>query len=299
MLNNNALSQTRQVNPPHEHTGYLWAGLGILCFCLTLPVTKIMLPDFSPMFIALGRSAIAGIIAVLLLWRAKAPLPSLKQVVWLISSSIGIVFGFPILSALAMQSTSATHGGIIAALLPLSTAIAATLITREKQSQRFWLYAFLASSLVLVFSLTAATGAINQGDLWLVLSLPLGALGYATGGYLSKQMPAWQVICWTLILCLPITLPYTVVYWPTTVSDVATNSWFGLIYVALFSQLLGFFFWNKGLALGGIAKVSQLQLLQPFGTLIAASWLLGEVFEAHNLMACAAVVVLVYLGKRA
>lgn len=277
--------------------GYLWAALGVACFCLTLPITKNISHSFNAFFIAFGRCAIAGIAAGLLLWFYRAPLPAKKHWGLLLCTAQGVVVVFPLLSALAMQTTPASHGGVIAALLPLGTALAATFFTGEKLSIKFWCCAITASCVVMGFMLMRSGHIFIAGDFWLLLSLPFACIAYAAGGQLSKSLPGWQVISWVLVLCLPLSIPLAWLNAPP-LNNVQHASWGYLMYLALFSQWLGFFFWNKGLALGGIARISQIQLLQPFGTLVAALVLLGEQIPAAAFVACSFVVLLVYFGRK-
>lgn len=298
------------LSPPHNltqassntglriHPSIFWGLAGVLCFSLTLPVTRLISSDFHPVFIGMGRCVLAAIVALALLLIDRAALPSPAQLWRLGLMSAGVVFGFPILSALAMTSVSASHGSVIAALFPMGTALAATVIASERPSKQFWLCCTLASFLVLGFSLQSASGALRMGDWALLLSLPLASIGYAMGGQLAKSLGGWRVICWALVLSLPITLPLSFAYAPESGQEISITSWSGFVYLALFSQLFGFFFWNKGLATGGIAKISQLQLLQPFFTLIAAAVLLAEGFGIGTMAVCAAVMLLIYIGRQ-
>lgn len=282
---------------PIMSSGIAWGLIGVACFSLTLPITRYISADFHPLFIGMGRCVLAGLVALLILCCKRAIIPNIKQLKQLAIVASGVVFGFPILSAVAMQSVPASHGGVIAALLPLGTALVACLITGERPSRRFWLCSSCATTLVLGLALTRSVGGFQIGDWALLASLPLASLGYAYGGLLAKSIPGWQVICWALVLSLPLTLPLALYFSPNDWQQIPAIHWSGFIYLALFSQLFGFFFWNKGLALGGIAKISQLQLLQPFGTLLAASWLLGEAITVTTMVVCLLVVILVMCGR--
>lgn len=296
-----SLSPPIKMNNPvpwHFHPSVLWGLGGVLCFSLTLPVTRLISADFHPVFIGIGRCVLAAIMALTLLLIDRASLPSPTQLWRLGVMATGVVFGFPILSALAMTTVTASHGGVIVALFPMGTALAATIIASERPSRQFWLCCILASTLVLGFSLQSASGSLKMGDWALLLSLPLASIGYAMGGHLAKSLGGWRVICWALVLSLPITLPLSAIFAPEHWREIPASSWSGFIYLALFSQLFGFFLWNRGLAMGGIAKVSQLQLLQPFMTLLAAAVLLSEGIGLSTIVVCIAVMFLVYLGRR-
>lgn len=276
----------------------VWGLAGVLCFSLTLPVTRLISADFHPLFIAMGRCVLASLLALLLLSSRRVIQPSPKQLRQLALTSLGVVFGFPILSAIAMTSVPASHGGVVIALLPLGTALAATLIAAERCSKNFWRCSLAATVLVTGYALLQAQGTLQMGDIALLLSLPLASMGYAMGGHLAKSMPGWQVICWVLVISLPLTAPLAAFFAPTNMQQIPMSSWSGFVYLALFSQLFGFFFWYKGLAMGGIARASQLQLLQPFATLLFAWWLLAEVIPASAALVCAAVAGLIYWGRK-
>ena len=278
----------------------LWLGfLAIVLFGMTLPASRVSVQFFDPLTVGFGRSAIASVIAVVLLWLFKAPLPTRRQWKLLSLTAAGVVVGFPLLSSLAMYHMEASHGGVIMGILPLLTALIGALLSREHLSKQFWLCSVAGAVVVSGFAARNGVAGISPGDGLLLLGIVLSAMGYAIGGKLSKEMPGWQVICWALVVAAPISWAGYLWQGTSPVND-ATGvlGWFSFLYLALVSQLFGFFLWNKGLALGGIAKVSQVQLLQPFVTLLIASVWLGEQIGLLTLVCALGVVALVYLGRR-
>ncbi|OMH34064.1 hypothetical protein BGP75_13195 [Motiliproteus sp. MSK22-1] len=272
--------------------------VGVTAFGLTLPATKIAVAELDPIFIGVGRSAVAGIIAAVLLWASASKRPNTAQLLQLSLVAIGVVLGFPLMSALGMQTLPASHGGVMLAILPLLTAAIATYITGEKNSRLFWICSLLAGLLVIAYAARNGLDSWKPGDWWLSGAVILAAWGYAVGGQLSKQLGGWQVICWALVLTLPITIPVSLWLRPSALENISVLSWSSFLYLCLISQLLGFFAWNRGLALGGVTRVSQVQLIQPFITLLASSWLLGEILEKSTLLCAALVVGLVFVGYR-
>ncbi len=281
-----------------ERLGLLLGMAGVLCFGMTLPATRLALEGFDPWFIALGRAALAGLVSgvLLLLWRS--PLPGRELWPGLALVSLGVVFGFPLFSTWAMQHVPAGHGGVVLAILPLATAAAGTLRNGERPSAGFWLFALLGSASVVAFSLYQSRGAIVPADLALLAGLILAALGYAEGARVSRRIGAAATICWALVLSLPLTLPASLWLFSGAQLPGAAAPWLGFLYVSLFSQLLAFFVWYRGLDLGGVARVSQLQLLMPFVTLAGAALLLGEAIEPATLGFAALACVIVGLGRR-
>jgi drug/metabolite transporter (DMT)-like permease len=214
-----------------------------------------------------------------------------------------VVVGFPLFSSLAMKDLPAMHGAIITGLLPLATAVAAVLLARERPSAAFWLCAIAGAALVSAFALSEG-GGLTWGDSSLLLAVALGALGYARGGVLSREISGDLVISWALVLFLPMTVGVAIWSiwsgWAFLVppAEVRLVSWLGFLYVSLFSMWIGFFFWYRGLAAGGVARVGQLQLLQPFLTVVIAALLLGESLEWKTIGFAAAVIVTVAIGRR-
>ncbi|MGV3654754.1 MAG: DMT family transporter [Noviherbaspirillum sp.] len=278
-------------------------GLGLIsvaAFALTLPLSKLLLAHLTALQIGLFRSILAGIAAVPILLLAKAPLPDLSQLKRLLLISSGIVYGFPILTAVGMQYVPVSHGGVVLAALPLSTAIFGTLITKDRPPKAFWIVAIAGFLTVLAFTiLRNGIGGVYLGDLALFAAVILAGLGYAQGGALSKEMRGWQVMCWTLVVSLPLLIPLTiVVYQHSLVMSLDRTSLAALAFLAFVNSLAGFFLWNRALAVGGIQKISQLQLLQPFITYGYAVALMGESLDWLTLGVCALVIGLVALSRK-
>ncbi len=289
----NELEQQHQINK-----GMLLGLAGVIVFSLTLPVTRLITPYFDPIFIGLGRSVIAAIPAIILLFLFKQSFPNRGQLKRLLITAIGVIAGFPIFTALAMQTVPASHGSVVIGLLPLMTAVFAVLISNERPSLGFWIAAIIGALLVVIYSLLQGGMAFHVGDVYLVIASILGALGYAMGGTIAKEMGGWQVICWVNVIGFPFSLFGA--YWvmPEIFTAISTTSWLGFFYLALISQLFGFFLWYKGLVLGGIARVSQTQLLQPFFSIIAAIILLGEAVNFRTYLFAFAVVIAIWVTRK-
>ena len=288
----------------HEVQG-LWLGLlGVVMFSMTLPVTRLAVgspdaPFMTGYFIAFGRAAVAGLLSVAYLFWVKAPIPTLKHCRSLGMVSIGVVFGFPLLTSLAMRYVPAAHASVITGVLPLATAALAARVNRQRPSMGFWLCAFGGCGLVLGFAVlrSGQSGWWPQtADLMLLAAMALGAIGYVWGGRLSTEMPAQQVISWALVISLPLTLPLAWLSQP--LDPVPWSAWAGFAYVSLFSMWLGFFAWYRGLALGGTVKVSQVQLLQPFLGMLFAIPILGETLDLLTIGFGLAVVATVFIGRK-
>ena len=277
---------------------YTLAFIGIAMFSITLPMTRIAVTQMSPVFVSFGRAAIAGLLALGVLIYQRAARPQGSDWGWLLGTIIGVVFGFPLFSSIAMKSVAAAHGAIITGLLPLATIIAGALLLGERPSIKFWVWALLGSALVVCFALLRGGGQPVSGDWAMIAAILLGALGYACGGHLSKKLGGIQTICWALVLSLPINLVVSVLNWQQQYLDANVMTWVGLGYVSVFSMFLGFFFWYGGLALGGIAKIGQVQLMQPFMTVLFAAWLNHEPFEFSTALFALGVILTVAMGRQ-
>jgi drug/metabolite transporter (DMT)-like permease len=277
----------------------LWLGfLGVAIFGATLPVTKLALADFSPWFITFARALLAGVAAAVTLAVLRRPAPWARWAA-ILASSLMLVVGFPGFMAVAMQSVPASHGGVVLGILPLATAIMASLIAGERPSLAFWGWGLAGAGLVLAFTLRESGLQIVPGDVWLFASGLCAATGYVIFGKLSRDMPGWEVICWALVASLPVTAIGSILTWNAAFAAASAASWAALGYAAFFSMFLGFFAWNAGLARGGIARVSQVQLLQSFVTIAVAAVLLGEDISTATLAFAAAVAFVVWMGRRA
>jgi drug/metabolite transporter (DMT)-like permease len=273
--------------------------LGVVVFGGTLPFTRLAVEALDPWFVSAGRAALSGCLAALVLLLARRPLPRGRDWAELALAAVCLVAGFPLFTALAMQSVDASHGGVVLGILPLATAAVGCLLTGERASTGFWGAAVAGAVLVTGFALRDGGGTFAMGDLLLLGAVASSALGYVLSGRLAGRFGGWEVISWLLVISLPVTVPAAILLAPANPEAVPVRSWVGFAYVTLFSQYLGFFAWNAGLALGGIARVSQLQLLQTFVTLLIAAWLNGERVDALTWLVAVAVVALVLAARRA
>ncbi|MCW8313647.1 DMT family transporter [Sphingobacterium sp. InxBP1] len=255
--------------------GWLNGLIGVMIFSGSLPATRIAVLDLDPLFVTVARASIAGVLALIVLLITKEKFPDKTQLLSLGIVSLGVVIGFPLLSALALLYVTSAHSIVFVGILPLSTAIFGIFRGGERPRPIFWVFSILGSSLVVSYALMQGVSS-SIGDLLMLLAIILCGLGYAEGGKLSKTLGGWQVISWALILSLPIAIPLSFLYYPTSVAQVSIGAWTGLAYVSFFSMFIGFVFWYKGLAQGGIASVGQLQLLQPFFGMSLAAGILHE-----------------------
>ena len=290
---------------PSQQRRGLWLGfIGVVIFALTLPFTRLAVgtpdaPLMSGVFVAMGRAvAAAALSAAWLLW-VRAAWPQRRHWPALAMTALGVVLGFPLLTSIAMREVQAVHASVIVGVLPLATAAVGALLHRQRPSLGFWVCAAAGSALVVAFAVLHSGQAglhLHPADVLLLGAMLCAALGYGYGARLSQQMPAEQVICWALLLALPVTLPLALWSWPT--QPLPASAWGAFGYVAVFSMWLGFFAWYRGLALGGTVRVSQVQLAQPFLSMVFAVPLLGESLDASTLTFGLAVVATVFMGKR-
>jgi drug/metabolite transporter (DMT)-like permease len=250
--------------------------LGVVIFSGSLPATRIAVADFSPLFLTSARAVIAAVLGAAMLWGLRQERPGLSDIGSLAVVSLGVVVGFPLLTALALQHINAAHSIVFIGLLPLCTAIFGVLRGGERPRPAFWLFSILGGSLVAGFALLQSGPGSLAGAALMVGAILLCGLGYAEGAMLSRRLGGWQVISWSLLLSLPAMAVFTLATLPAEWSGIGGEAWLGLTYVSVFSMLVGFVFWYRGLALGGIAVVGQLQLLQPLFGLTLAALLLGE-----------------------
>jgi drug/metabolite transporter (DMT)-like permease len=279
--------------------GYLFGFLGVLVFSLTLPFTRIAVAELDPLFISLGRTVLAAAAAILVLLATRQAWPANADIKQLLIVAAGVVFGFPICSAIAMQTVPASHGGVVLGALPLATAIMSTIFAGERPSPAFWFWSLAGSLAVIAFTIWDTGFLLQAGDTFLLLALILAGIGYAAGGNLSRSLGGWQVICWALIVALPVTLPATLYLWQSVKPGVSAASWWSFAYLALMSQFLGFFAWNRGLAIGGVSKVGQVQLLQTFLTLGFSALINREFITMHMIAFALIVAACVWFGRRA
>jgi len=256
--------------------GWLNGLLGVIIFSGSLPATRIAVLDLDPFFVTVARASIAGLLALIVLLISKEKLPQKTQFLSLGIVALGVVIGFPLLSALALRYVTSAHSIVFVGILPVSTAVFGIIRGGERPRPVFWIFSIFGSLLVVGYALKQGIASSPISDILMLLSVILCGLGYAEGGKLSKTLGGWQVISWALVFSLPVALPLTYIFLPTTVAHVSIGAWISLAYVSLFSMFIGFIFWYKGLAQGGIASIGQLQLLQPFFGLILAASLLHE-----------------------
>jgi drug/metabolite transporter (DMT)-like permease len=277
---------------------YLYGLIGVIIFSLTLPFTRIAVAELDPLFVAFARTVVAAGAAAALLIATRQARPDWGDIKKLAMAGVGIIIGFPMFSALAMTSLPAAHGGVVLGLLPLATAIMGTVLTGERPSMSFWLWGTAGSLAVVVFAIWDAGIHVEAGDLYLLAALVLASMGYAVSGDLARKLGGWQVICWALVVALPVTLPLAIFTAPPALAA-SPSAWLSFAYLALMSQFIGFFAWNKGLALGGIAKVGQVQLLQTFFTLGFAALLNHEPLALRTVGFALVVAACVWFGRKA
>jgi drug/metabolite transporter (DMT)-like permease len=298
-----AAAKTTPRLQPREIRG-LWLGLlGVAIFALSLPMTRLAVgtadaPQLSGVFTAMGRAVVAAALSVGFLLATRAPLPQRRDWKALAITSAGVVFGFPLLTSVAMRYVEAVHSSVIVGVLPLATAAVGAWLHRQRPSAGFWICAALGSVLVVAFALlrNGGGGFLHQADLLLLAAMGCAAVGYAYGAKLSHHLRAEHVICWALVISLPFSLPMAWVSRPLV--PIATAAWWGFAYVAVFSMWLGFFAWYRGLAQGGTVRVSQVQLVQPFLSMVFAVPLLGERLDATTIGFALAVIATVFVGKK-
>ncbi len=282
-----------------ERTTAGWGSglLGVIIFSGSLPATRIAVADLPPVFLTSARAAIAALLGAVFLLALRQTRPARSDVVPLVVVALGVVVGFPLLTALALQHITASHSIVFVGLLPLATATFAVLRGGERPKPMFWLFSLLGAANVAGFALSQSGGGSLAGDLMMIAAILLCGLGYAEGATLSRRLGGWQVISWALLLSLPAMAAIALATLPASWDGIGGPAWLGLAYVSVFSMLIGFVFWYRGLALGGIAGVGQLQLLQPFFGLMLAAALLDETIQ-WTMLASTAVVVLCVAGAR-
>ncbi|WP_328451039.1 DMT family transporter [Streptomyces sp. NBC_00386] len=273
--------------PASSHLlGLLMAGTGVLAFSLTFPATQKAMAVFDAWTVGIGRSVVAAALAGICLLVARARFPRREHLLPVALVGAGIVVGYPIFTALALEHVSSAHAAVVTGLLPLATAAVSRLRGNERPSPLFWAASVAGAVVILVFTLRNGISGFGVADLLLIGSLITGGIGYAEGGRISKSMPGWQVISWGLVLSLPVTLPITaasLVWAPPRFEHAGASAFVGFGYVAVFSMFLGFCAWYPGLARVGVTRGSQMQLLQPLLTVGWATLLLDESVDTTTL----------------
>ncbi|WP_444839015.1 DMT family transporter [Bradyrhizobium sp.] len=299
--NQTSMSSTTHVMASHdrrEQLGLLLGFVGMAIFGGTLPATRLAVSAIDPLALTALRAAIAGICSLALLIALRRPLP--PRALWpqLVIAMICVVVLFPLFMAWGMQTVDASHGGVVLGVLPIATALVAVAITHERPRPLFWIASLAGAALVIAFALRQGGGAMSSGDLLLFAAVAVSAIGYAFSGRLTSGMPGWEVISWVLVIALPLSIPAAWLTMPADIMRLPTGPLLGLLYVALFSQWIGFFAWNAGMAMGGIARVSQVQLLQPFVTFALAAYFNDESITWQIVAFAAAVVATVAISTR-
>ena len=288
----------QDLTPERNLSGWINGLIGVVIFSGSLPATRVAVLEFDPVFLTVARAAIAGLIAVGMLGLLKGKRPERRQLLPLLIVALGVVVGFPLLTALALQHVTSAHSIVFLGMLPLATAAFGVLRGGEHPRPAFWLFSILGSALVVGFAVSQGLTASPEGDILMFLAILACGLGYAEGARLSRTLGGWQVISWALVLSLPV---MTVLAWfcaPASFAGISPPAWFSLGYVSLFSMLIGFVFWYRGLAQGGIAAVGQLQLLQPFMGLALAASLLHETVSLGMFAVTGAVILCVVAAKK-
>lgn len=281
--------------------GLLLGGAGVVMFALSIPMTRLAggstaAPQLDPAFVAFGRAVVAGLLSIAYLWATGARRPRGGEWRLLAFTAAGVVFGWPLLLGFAVRHVDAVHASVVSGVLPLATAVIAALVLRQRPSGGFWICALAGLALVIGFAAWRGAGGLELADGLLLGAVVSASAGYVSGAKLTRELTAEQVICWVLVISLPITVPLAVLTRPT--APVAASAWGGFAYVSLVSMWIGFFAWYRGLALGGTLRVSQVQVLQPFLSMLFAVPLLGERLDAMTVVFAAAVLAVVWLGKR-
>jgi len=289
------------MNP--QSSGLILGAIGVIIFSLTMPMTKIAMTGdvLSPWFVWAGRAVLAAVAGIMYLITTRAPMPSRAAWLPLAGATVGIVFGWPLLNTLALQTVSSSHAAVVNGILPLATAVIGAWLNRESLSRRFWWCAVAGTLLVCGYAWQRAHGELHAADALMLLGIVLGGLGYASGAIATRHLTGPQAISWALILGFPGTL--AIALWsaptlPSVLTATPASVWFAFVYLGLMSQWIGFFFWYKGLAMGGIARVSQVQLIQLFFTLAFAALLLKESIEPAMFAVALLTVALIAVGRR-
>ncbi|MDI3399061.1 DMT family transporter [Pseudomonas sp. V88_4] len=294
------MERTSHLGTPalEKTSGWINGFIGVVIFSGSLPATRLAVLEFDPVFLTVIRATIAGALALCLLWLFRERRPGQDQWLSLLIVALGVVVGFPLLTALALQYVTSAHSIVFVGLLPLATAIFGVLRGGERPRPVFWIFSVLGSSLVVGFAISQGLTASPTGDLLMLAAILACGLGYAEGAKLSRTLGGWQVICWALVLSLPVMAVLSVWLAPASFSGISVSAWLCLAYVSLFSMLIGFVFWYRGLAQGGIAAVGQLQLLQPFFGLALAATLLHEHVSVGMLVVTLGVILCVAGAKK-
>ncbi|MFC8417460.1 DMT family transporter [Streptomyces coelicoflavus] len=286
-------------DPGGRSFGTVQAALGVVAFSLTFPATAWGLEGFGPWSLIAVRSILAGAVAGACLLALRVAPPERRHWLGLAVVGAGVVLGFPLLTTLALQTSTTAHAAVVVGLLPLTTALLSALRIGTRPSRTFWIAALAGAAAVIAFTVQQSGGALTSADAYLFAALLVCAAGYTEGGRLARVMPGWQVIGWALVLCLPVTVPMAAVALSYEPVQLTAHSVTGLLWVAIGSQFLGLVVWYRGMAAIGIPKASQLQLAQPLLTLVWSVLLLGEHLTVAAPLTAAAVLVCIAVTQRA
>ncbi len=283
-----------------EKLGLLLGFVAVTCFALTLPMTRLAVSQLDPILVGMGRALVAAIVAAVILWWQRAPWPTKKQFFSLAVVGVSISIAFPVLVAYAMQFLPSSHGAIVIGLLPMGTAYCISLMNHEQPSQGFWWASVLGAATVISYAFFKSGGGLQLADVLLLITVVLGSMGYAHGAVLAKKMGGLRVMCWALVYASPVlaigTIPKLIHFDP---SKISLSIWVAFIYLSLVSQLFGMALWYKALSLGSVSRVSQIQLLQPFLTLIFAALFLAEHIDMFTWLAAILVVLFIQIARKA
>jgi drug/metabolite transporter (DMT)-like permease len=288
--------------PAQVRRGLLLGLMGVVMFAMTFPMTRLAVgdvsaPQMSPAFVTAARAALAGLLSIGYLRWVGASVPARQHWRPLAVCALGTVVGFPLCIGLALREVESMHAAVVTGIIPLGTAVVGALTLRQRPSAGFWACAVAGCALVMIFAAWKGGGRLVAADGWLLLAVLSTSIAYVAGARVSGVIPAQQVICWVVVGSLPFTLPATLWWWPVdTVPSLA--AWGGLLYVGLFSMWLGFFAWYGGLAMGGIVRVSQVQLIQPFLALLFGVPVLGEQLDPMTVAFSLAVIAVVFVSRR-
>jgi drug/metabolite transporter (DMT)-like permease len=254
--------------------------------------------EMSPFFVAFARASIAGICALILLIFTKSKFPNKIQIRRLIIIVIGVIYGFPIFTSIAMKTLPSSHSGIVLGILPLAMSLFAAIKYKEKPSSSFWMISIFGTFIVISYTFIDNNGSLMIEDLWLLFAILFAAIGYSEGGTLAKEMGSIGVISWALVISLPINLFASYLFYEINYASISFQAIISLTYVGLFSMFIGFFFWYKGIAIGGISRVGQVQLIQPFLTIVGAYFLTNEKITTLNILFAFMVLIVIIIGRK-
>ncbi len=303
--NSSAIAPIRPAISAPAASGLWWGLLGVAAFSFTVPFTRVAVGGLSPLFIGSGRAVVAALLAVLALAVTRQTLPHGAQWARLAVVGAGIVVGFPLLTSFALTTAPASHGAVVIGVLPAATAVMAVLRGHEHPPRVFWMAAGIGALAALAFASlqSGGLGQLHWADLMLFGAVVAAAIGYAEGGLLARELGAWQTVSWALVVCAPLMSALALVSAVGQPPDGTPAQWAAFSYLGVVSMFLGFFAWYRGLAIGPMAQVSQVQLVQPVMSIAWAALLLGERLTATTLLggmvviACAGGAVRVRLGS--